>query len=53
LQVELYKENYFTFMYVHNNQCHQATAHLQLNILIVIITIKTRKQVRAYHIPIK
>ena len=24
---------YFTFMYVHYNHCHRATAHLQLNIL--------------------
>jgi hypothetical protein len=22
---------YFTFMYTHNNHCHRATAHLQLN----------------------
>ena len=25
---------YFTFMYMHYNHCHQATAHLQLNILL-------------------
>jgi len=28
---------YFIFMYVHNNHCHRATAHLQLiNIMIII-----------------
>ena len=25
---------YFIFMYMHNNHCHRATAHLQLNILL-------------------
>ena len=25
--------------YVHNNHCHQASAHLQLNIIIIIIII--------------
>jgi len=24
-------------MYMHNNQCHQATAHLQFIIIIIII----------------
>jgi len=28
---------YFTFMYVHNNHCHRATAHLKLNILLLFI----------------
>jgi len=27
---------YFIFMYMHNNHCHQATAHLQLIIIIII-----------------
>jgi hypothetical protein len=31
---------YFTFMYMHNNYCHRATAHLQLNKFIIIIIIK-------------
>jgi len=26
---------YFIFMYAHNNHCHRATAHLQLNILLL------------------
>ena len=25
---------YFIFIYVHNNHCHRATTHLQLNILL-------------------
>jgi len=28
---------YFIFMYMHNNHCHRATAHLQLDIIIIII----------------
>ena len=27
---------YFVFMYMHNNHCHRATAHLQLNILLLL-----------------
>jgi len=27
---------YFIFMYMHNNHCHQVTAHLQLNILLLL-----------------
>ena len=27
---------YFIFMYTHYNHCHRATAHLQLNILILL-----------------
>jgi len=27
---------YFIFMYMHNNHCHRATAHLQLNILLLL-----------------
>jgi len=30
---------YFIFMYMHNNHCHRVTAHLQLNIIIIIMTI--------------
>jgi hypothetical protein len=30
---------YFTFMYLHNNHCHRATAHLQIIIIIIIIII--------------
>jgi len=29
----------FIFMYMHNNHCHQVTAHLQLKIIIIIIII--------------
>jgi len=28
---------YFIFMYVRNNHCHRATAHLQLNILLLLL----------------
>jgi hypothetical protein len=28
---------YFTFMYMHNNHCHRATAHLQLNKLLLLL----------------
>jgi len=27
-------DSYFVFMYVHDNHCHRATDHLQLNILL-------------------
>jgi len=27
---------YSIFMYMHNNHCHRSTAHLQLNIIIII-----------------
>ena len=27
---------YLIFMYMHNNHCHQLTAHLQLNILLLL-----------------
>ena len=27
---------YFVFMYLHNNHCQRATAHLQLNILLLL-----------------
>jgi len=29
---------YFVFMCMHNNDCHQATAHLQLNILSLLLS---------------
>jgi hypothetical protein len=32
-------EPYFIFMYMHNNHCHRATAHLQWNFIIIIIII--------------
>jgi hypothetical protein len=28
---------YFIFMYVHYNRCHRATAHLQLNLLLLLL----------------
>jgi len=28
---------YFMFMYVHNNHCHRLTAHLQSNILLLLL----------------
>jgi len=28
---------YFIFMYMHNNHCHRVTAHLQLNILLLLL----------------
>ena len=28
---------YFIFMYMHNNHCHWVTAHLQLNILLLLL----------------
>jgi len=28
---------YLTFMYMHNNYCHRVTAHLQLNILLLLL----------------
>ena len=27
---------YFIFMYMHNNHCHRVTAHLQVNILLLL-----------------
>ena len=30
---------YFKFMYMHNNHCHQVTAHLQLNVLFIYVFI--------------
>ena len=29
-------DSYFIFMYMHNNHCHRVTAHLQLNILLLL-----------------
>jgi len=29
---------YFIFMYTHYNHCHRATAHLQLNVLLLFLT---------------
>jgi len=29
--------NYFIFMYMHYNHCHWATAHLQLNTLLLLL----------------
>jgi len=31
---------YFIFMYMHNNHCHRVTAHLQSNILLLLLTNK-------------
>ena len=28
---------YFIFMYMHNNNCHRATAHLQLDVLLLLL----------------
>ena len=28
---------YFIFMYMHNNHCYRVTAHLQLNILLLLL----------------
>ena len=28
---------YFTFMYMHNNQCHRVIAHLHLNVLLLLL----------------
>ena len=30
----------FIFMYMHNNHCHRATAHLKLNILLLLFYIR-------------
>ena len=30
-------DHYFIFMYMHNNHCHRVTAHLQLNILLLLL----------------
>jgi len=36
---------YFTFMYIHNNHCHhRVTAHLQLNILLLLLLYLLRLQ---------
>jgi len=32
---------YFIFMYRHCNHCHRATAHLQLNILLLLLILFT------------
>ena len=32
-----YLDPYFRFTYVHYNRCHWATAHLQLNILLLLL----------------
>jgi len=29
---------YFIFMYMHYNHCHRATVHLQLNILLLLLS---------------
>jgi hypothetical protein len=40
-------DNYFTFMYMHNNHCHRATAHLRLNIIIIIVINNGKRDVSA------
>ena len=32
---------YFIFMYMHNNHCHRATDHLQLNILLLLLSLSS------------
>jgi len=32
-------DSYFIFMYMHNNHCHRVTAHLQLNNLLLLLTL--------------
>ena len=39
LPTENFLDPYFIFMYMHNNHCHQMTAHLQLNILLLLLSI--------------
>jgi len=33
---------YFIFMYMHNNYCHRATAHLQLLLLLLLLLLKRK-----------
>jgi len=39
---------YFIYMYMRNNHCHRATAHLQVKIIIIIIIciLKKKKNLR-------
>jgi len=36
-------DHYFICMYVYNNHCHQVTAHLQLNILLLSLLLKKKR----------
>jgi hypothetical protein len=37
---------YFTFMYMHNNHCHRATANWQLNILLLLLLLLFNTTIR-------
>ena len=47
---------YFIFMYMQKNHCHRATAHLQLNILLLLLLITCKQGIYNYvpatsHVP--
>ena len=42
---------YFIFMYMHNNHCHRATAHLQLIIIIITNLSNDRSKASSKTIP--